>query len=774
VSKRVKRSVLAASVLVAASMFFVDLSTGSASAETTPTVLGDEQRHAITGYHADRIIVDDIRDRLLVADDVAHRILAVNYDGTVAAEVALPDGANATDLKLTADSRRLWAILPGANAIASWDAATLEEIQTYPVPAYDLGHLALTAYKVWFTYDKNYFASLDMASGEVVKYTLGKGTNSSASSRQPLIAVSPTDPTRLALTDTDTRGDVFLYDISTATPTLLDTTQTGIHGHTALEYTADGTMIYVSGVGGTYYTWAADLGDFQSRTIAMSKAVDVEAAPDGWLAVGLAPAADQSDLRLYRDGDGNAVREFDFPVTTAVPDLADLAWDPSGGHLFALTTDPAGAQSLWTIAEPTVIPSPSVPVAAATSITLLAPSSGIRGDLLVVQGTITGGVPMGTTTTVTRVDAASPKGVTFPSFSTNATGEFWFQDTPPVVGTATYTVRFVATATHQASSATASVKVVASPAPVLRPTSITLKAPATSPSRGAKVTIQGRLAGGLPAQTLVTVKRADAESPAGKAVSTLPIKADGTFTVYNHPEVGGTVTYTVAYAGGTTHKASSAKASIAVAKSVPTLTLNRNGSVNAYNATVTMTANLGYTQKNRTVEIWADPYGSDQAKRLLKKGVVNSAGDLSVNLKLARNTTVSAVFAGDTRYAARTVTSALKTKVAVSTAVTKHYKVASSYHHVRKTVHPKFTTTMTPYPGRKQRLVFEKYSGGKWVAWKTGTFKLTAAGKYTFTLTGTHATGVKYRVRAAYLTGTSGDSANYTTYGSWKYFRFTK
>ncbi|GAA2845862.1 hypothetical protein Acy02nite_47530 [Actinoplanes cyaneus] len=81
---------------------------------------------------------------------------------------------------------------------------------------------------------------------------------------------------------------------------------------------------------------------------------------------------------------------------------------------------------------------------------------------------------------------------------------------------------------------------------------------------------------------------------------------------------------------------------------------------------------------------------------------------------------------------------------------------------------------MTPYPRRTERLIFQRYAGGKWVAWKSGTYKLSSAGKYTYTLTGTHKTGVKYRVSAAYLTGTSGDRANYTTNGAWKYFIFSK
>jgi hypothetical protein len=668
--KRTIRSVLAAGVLAAGSAFFVDLASGAASGATVSTTLADQQRHAIDGYHADRMVVDGGRRRLLIADDVAHRILSARYDGTVAADVALPDGANAGDLQLSADAGTLWATLPDAHLIVSWNAATLDEIARYPVAVPDLGHLALVGDKAWFTYNKNYFGSLDPATGAVAKHVLGAGNDSSASPSQPLIAASPTDPTRLALTYADTLTWLFLYDIGGDTPALIQKTQTGtVFGHSSLEYTADGRMIYVSGIGGVYYTWADDVDTFQARTIWMNQAVDVEASSNGWIAAGLPPAADATDLRLFQAAELAPAREFDIPIASDAPALVDLAWGSDGGELFAITADQSGAQNLWVIDEPTVIPTPSMPPATATSIKLTAPPTAGRDSGIMVHGTLSGGLPMGTPIKAVRTDEESPAGVAVESSDTNAKGEFAFLD---------------------------------------------------------------------------------------------------------FPTSGGTITYTVTYVGDAAHKASSAKISIAVTKTSPTLTLNRNGSVFAYGTTVGMTAHLGGTYQNRTVEIWADPYGSDQARRLLKKGTVDGSGNLSVTFKLTRNTTFSAVFAGDSRYAARTVTSVVKSQVAVSTTVAKHYKLSKSYYYVRRTTNPTFTTTMTPYPGRKERLTLERYSGGKWVAWKSGTYKLSSAGKYTYTLTGTHTTGVKYRVRASYLTGTSGDSANYSTYGSWRYFTFTK
>ncbi|AEV83838.1 hypothetical protein ACWT_2603 [Actinoplanes sp. SE50] len=553
--KRTIRTLLAAGVLAAGSAAFVNLATGSASAGTGPTTLTGQQRHAIDGYHADRMVVDTVHQRLLIADDVAHRILAVGYDGTVAAQVALPDGANAGDLRLTADAGRLWAILPGAHQIVSWDAATLGDAKPYPVDLLDLGHLTLAGGTPWFTFDKNYFASLDPATGAVTRYVLGKGNDTSASPSQPLIAANPADPTQLALTYAGTRTTLFRYDTA-GDMTAPVTAETGVlAAHNTLAYTPDGTMIYVAGAGGVFYTWADDLAGISARTIGLDGAADV-ATTDGWVAAGT------GDVRLYPDAETTAAREFDFPATATV---TDLGWGAGAGRLFAISTDPTGAQSLWVIDQPTATPAPAT----------------------------------------------------------------------------------------------------------------------------------------------------------------------------------------------------------------PELTLNRDGSVNAYGATVTMTAHLGTTAQNRTVEIWADPYGTDRPRTLLKKGVVDAAGNLSVGYQLTRNTTFSVVFAGDAGYAARTVTSAVNTSVAVATTVANHYTVKRSYYYVHKSKNPVFGTTMTPYPGRTERLTLQQYSGGRWVAFKSGNYRLSSAGKYSYTLTGTHRTGVKYRVSAAYLTGISGDRANATTNGPWKYFIFT-
>jgi hypothetical protein len=308
----------------------------------------------------------------------------------------------------------------------------------------------------------------------------------------------------------------------------------------------------------------------------------------------------------------------------------------------------------------------------------------------------------------------------------------------------------------------------------------TLKADApASAARAESLTVKGKLTSNLPLPvgTPLTVTRTDMESPDGISLGTKPLGSNGAYSFTDTPPAGGKVTYRVSYAGDATHTAAVASDTVEVSRATATLTLNKNGNVYAYGSDVKVTAHLGRTYKNRTVEIWADPYGADRPSKLAKSGRVNSDGNLSVTLDLTRDTKVTAKFAGDARYKPKTATSTLGAKVRVSTAVSGHYRTGTAwgqtYHYVRKSKDPVFTTTMTAYPGRKQRLMIQAYYNGRWNYSGSDYFPLSSAGKSQVTLTGTPTTNIRFRVRSQYQDMTSGDNVNSTTYGAWKYFVFT-
>ncbi|MFD4605474.1 Ig-like domain repeat protein [Streptomyces sp. NPDC058464] len=316
--------------------------------------------------------------------------------------------------------------------------------------------------------------------------------------------------------------------------------------------------------------------------------------------------------------------------------------------------------------------------------------------------------------------------------------------------------------------------------PTKAATTVTVNAPATA-TRAKKLTVTGKVSStvAIPAGAQLTVVRTDLESPNGKALPSATLKADGTYSFTDTPPAGGKVTYKVSYAGDTEHAAASGKDTVDVSRAKPTLTLNNNGKVYAYGKDVKFTAHLGTTYKNRTVEIWADPFGSDKPNKLAKSGKVDSHGNLSVVLDLKRDTKVTAKFTGDARWQPRSVSSTVGAKVSVSMTVSRQYKTKSAwgqkYYVFHKTKNPLFTTKMPYYSGRAQRFDFQVYYQGTWYSDTSQYFALATSGISQVEFTGSHKddVGWRFRVRSDYINGSSGDTVNSTTYGAWKYFTFT-
>ena len=108
--------------------------------------------------------------------------------------------------------------------------------------------------------------------------------------------------------------------------------------------------------------------------------------------------------------------------------------------------------------------------------------------------------------------------------------------------------------------------------------------------------------------------------------------------------------YTASYAGNSMHEAVTTARTVSILRAPVTLTLKESLGIAGYHQPVTLTARLGATYANRDVSIYAQPYGTT-TRRLIKSGRVSASGNLSVRYAPATDTTFSAVFAGDARYA---------------------------------------------------------------------------------------------------------------------------
>ncbi|MEV6167871.1 Ig-like domain repeat protein [Streptomyces sp. NPDC051954] len=314
--------------------------------------------------------------------------------------------------------------------------------------------------------------------------------------------------------------------------------------------------------------------------------------------------------------------------------------------------------------------------------------------------------------------------------------------------------------------------------PALSVPTLTVNAPASA-TRAKKLTVTGKLTANVPfaVGTKLAVTRTDLESPNGKALAAVTVKADGTYSFADTPPAGGKVKYTVKYAGDAEHTTAGASDTVEVSRASTSLSLNNNGKLYNYGADVKFTAHLGTTYKNRSVQIYADPFGGDKSKKLIKSGKVNSAGDISAWVDMTRDTAVTAVFSGDARYKPKTVKATAYARVKVSTAVTKHYKTAkigsTSYYWFHKNTDPLLTTTMSYYPGRQQRFDLQVYYQGSWYSADSQYFPIGTNGKSAVSLEAPGESGIRARMRSVYVNGSSGDTVNSTTYGAWKYLYFS-
>jgi hypothetical protein len=400
---------------------------------------------------------------------------------------------------------------------------------------------------------------------------------------------------------------------------------------------------------------------------------------------------------------------------------------------------------------------------ASSILTLSGPSAAIPGAPVTITGTLTSRVPLATGASV----AVSRGGKSLGTAAVAAAGTFSFTDTPAGEGTWSYEVSYAGTSTHTPATATTSI-VVSRTASTL-----TLSGPASA-TRAKALTITGKLASplALTAGSKVSISRFDLEYPSGKALGTKTVAADGSFSIADTPTAGGTVTYRATYAGDLTHTPASASKAVAVSRTAPALAINNNGKIYAYGQTVTFTAKLGTTYKNRVVEIWADPAGGDQARRLVKRATVSKSGYISASVKLTRNTTLSAVFSGDARTAPRTVSATVGAKAYLKLHLSRVYKKVkvkgTLYHYYRPNTPAWFTNAMN---NGSQRLVYvqlQRYSKGKWRDYDRGYFNADEI----LYLPGNGLTGAKLRIRTAYIKGGSGDSLNSSFWTPYQYFTF--
>ncbi|MFF4112176.1 choice-of-anchor D domain-containing protein [Streptomyces sp. NPDC001714] len=439
-------------------------------------------------------------------------------------------------------------------------------------------------------------------------------------------------------------------------------------------------------------------------------------------------------------------------VVDATPTLTSTA-------LLAFSGANADSSDVQTVSGPVISEGPP----AATSLHLTAPSTGVPGRPLTVTGTLTStaALPAGQVAHITR------NGTALPDVTTQADGSFTFADTPPAEGTYTYAASYAGDATHGTASATSLVQVAK------LTTTVSLTTPATS-TRAQKLTVSGKLSGSpFAAGGVVKVTKTDLAATSGTALADAEVAADGSFTFSDTPQIGGANTYKVTYGGDVSHQAGSTSATVQVSRTATSLTIATDHATYAYGQTAKITAHLGTTYNKRTVAIYAQPFGGTSV--LVKSGTVDSNGNLAGSYKLARNTTLSAVFAGDYRYAPKTVARSVQTQVRLSETLSGYYTsthygstLYRVYHHTAK---EQLDVTVTPNKAG-QCILFrvQRYYSGAWhTQTTTSCAALSSAGAGRHKMSLTSSVGSRFRIAAEYV-HSSRDTTNPSTWGAWQYF----
>jgi hypothetical protein len=311
--------------------------------------------------------------------------------------------------------------------------------------------------------------------------------------------------------------------------------------------------------------------------------------------------------------------------------------------------------------------------------------------------------------------------------------------------------------------------------PLVTQTTLTLSAPA-SVSLGTSVHITGTLTystGAAPTGTAVTITRTE-QGSTGTQTFSVTTGTGGTFSLTDAPPGPGSFTYTASYAGSENIAAATAVQTVTVSKLVPALTLSTGPATFNYEPRIEVTAHLGSTDSDRTVAIYAHDLSGNKTV-LLRRASVNSKGDLTVSYRAPHNTTFTAEFAGDAKYAARSVSKTVGVRASVSQRVTGNYGTEHHGGHLYYLFGKNKTldSTLTVAPNQRGQCVkfeVEIYYRGTWTGITSGCGKLPKSSSLLLKLSlRGGAIGVPYRLRGEFLPAKS-DHANLGADSPWAYF----
>jgi 5-hydroxyisourate hydrolase-like protein (transthyretin family) len=571
--RRKLRPSLAAALGVAAVCSFagVAASTPDAHAATRIPVTG------LPGFG--QAVVDMATSRVFVSEgtDPSSSNSTTPAQGIVVTDLSgnylttIDEGTGAQGLTLAPDGK-LYAALSLAGKVAQIDPATYSETD-YPLPAGDVPqHVAAQSGKVWVSYDTGTAGAIgDITPGATSSFQDDSILSPSPWSSAPLLAADPSDGGTVVAASTGQAPPALAsFDVSGASPTV------NAHSSSVSDCAGQATQVAVL-PGGGRFTVACNLGSPQffwsvgdpvfSTTDLSEQGLygspgepgSIAVAPDGATATGSVtssqPDPNAEDLAVFDPGTTQpATQSYALEGTWggagyAPANLAPggLAWGDST-VLAAVLAENNGNNTAPIVYEVHVI---TYPLLNQSQITLgginpepLGQSITIAGGLDLSYYGNTGGYYPSQTVTLSRT---SPDGTTVQIGQTTTStygGRFTFSDTPPALGTYTYTVSFAGDPATNTAPDTTSRTVT-----VLKPAQASLQLPQAVPANQSFKLTGVLTANGAPAagKTMNIWRTASdgTEVVVGQAVT----DSSGAFTISDTLSALGTYTYTASFFG---------------------------------------------------------------------------------------------------------------------------------------------------------------------------------------------------------------------------------
>lgn len=664
--------------------------------------------------HFAHMVVDAPHGHLFISGGAGtDGILVTDLDGGNPTVIGGEPGA--TGLALSDDGAALYAALPDQDAIAAISTEKLTESARYGTGAgTHPDSPAVAGGTLWFGYGTAGAGGIGSVDGSGT-VTLQQDSGSWAG--PPLLATTPTPSGVLAAAvqtgDTSTfvtyqaEGGALTRQASKALP---------VPDLSDFAVTADGLHLAVSSRAyprdDRYRT--SDLAADGRFAMPVGPGA-VVAAPDGTVADG---EGDYAFEAFPETGEGFYHEyEYDYPLRLAAH---GLAWAPDGSRLYAVGVDASGGTpTLRTARSPETA---GVRLSGRSTTTPLAPGEAytFRAGFDSPLGLSAGESMMPGTVRITRHDDADPDGVPIPDPTTTPArapvdffGSYYVTGTAPLTGPLSFRVDYSGSGHYAPADQTFDIP-VAKYAPTMA-----LTGPSAG-DRAAAMTVVGQLT--WPHAHVKTgavhVVKTDLAHPSGYSVGTVPVASDGSFAFHDTPQVGGANTYAFTYDGGTSYLPVTASAKVQVSRATPGLTVATDAKSYHSGATVKVTAHLGTTYNSRSVTLYDQPAGMPRTQ--LKSGRADAHGNLVAYYKVTRNTVFSAAFAGDYRYAPRTVTTSATLTPTVRTEMqwpVSTTRIGSTTYQVfyKSEVNMGFNLQVTPHQsGGCTSVYLEHYYSGAW------------------------------------------------------------